>query len=258
MTKGYTSRPLSFTRRMVIAAIAANKKNAIHCVTKIDVTKARHIIKSHFEATNEKISFTAFIARCFAKTLIEFPEMNSFIKGRKLILLEDITISLMVEREIDDVKTPEPFGVKAAQNKTVRKIHSEIRDAQQNKGSQLGSLQNSTWINLIPVFLIKPFIKVADRNIFMAKKYGKVAITSVGMFSKKASWFIPHGTATVLLTVGTIAQENIEGEPRQLLSLTASFDHEIIDGSPAARFMSRFSEIMEDAGFLKNEIQGAN
>jgi len=37
----------------------------------------------------------------------------------------------------------------------------------------------------------------------MAKTYGKVAVTAVGMFSKEAVWFIPHGSATILLTVGS-------------------------------------------------------
>ncbi len=63
------------------------------------------------------------------------------------------------------------------------------------------------------------------------------------MFSKEPFWFIPHGSATVMLTIGSISQKVIEvdGEfvSREHLSLTASFDHNIVDGAPAARFMEK-------------------
>jgi len=77
----------------------------------------------------------------------------------------------------------------------------------------------------------------------MSKSYGKVAVTSVGMYSKEAVWFIPHGSATVLLTVGSIGNKvvEIDGQfiSREHLRLTASFDHNIVDGAPASRFRYR-------------------
>jgi len=247
--KGYTKQPLGFTRKMVIASIAGNKKNAIHCVTKIDVTRARIFHKEHLNKTGEKLSFTGFIIKCFAQTIEEFPEMNSFIRRNKLVLLEDINISVLVEREIDGKKVPEPLGLKKVQGKSVKQISDEIREAQNNSGNEIGNLTGSTWINLIPGFLLKTFIRIADRNIKMAIRYGKIAVTAVGMFSNSASWFIPHGTATVLLTIGSITKENFLSEDgsvesKEMLHLTASFDHEIIDGAPAARFMARFEEIL--------------
>lgn len=78
----------------------------------------------------------------------------------------------------------------------------------------------------------------------MAKRYEKVAVTAVGMFSKEAVWFIPHGSASVLISVGSIINKIIEVEgnyvSREHLCLTASFDHDIIDGSPAMRFLNQF------------------
>lgn len=256
--KGYKSIPLSTARKMLIAAVNCNKKNAIHCVTEIDISKPRETINIHFEKTGEKISFTAYIVKSLAKTLQEFPEMNSFLKGSRLIILDDITISVLVEREFQEEKIPEPLAIYSVQSKSVKQIHNEIRTAQKLEGKNLGDLNKFAWIRFIPRFLLKTFVKLADRNITMAKKYGKVAVTAVGMFSKNATWFIPHGTATVMLTVGGISKKPIEENGsllnREFLSVTASFDHEIIDGAPAARFMTRFTEIMETADFLKIEI----
>lgn len=253
--KGYRSVPLGFTRRMVIASISGNKKNAIHCIAEIDVSRPRALRKEYFENTGEKLSFTAYIVKCFAETLIDFPEMNAFIRGNKLVILDDITISVLVEREIDGEKVPEPIGIQKVQDKTVKQIHDEIRAAQKNKGNQLGNLSGMTWVNYIPGFLLKAFIKIADRNIKMAKKYGKIAVTAVGMFSDSAVWFVPHGTATVMLTVGSINRKNIREDdgtitPREFLCITGSFDHEIVDGAPAARFMNKFEKILKSGDLM--------
>ena len=254
--KGYKSVPLSFTRQMVIASVKANKKNAIHFMTEIDVSKPRALRDEYFQTHGIKLSFTGYIVKCFAETIKEFPEMNSFISGKRLILLDDIRVSVLVEREIDGVKVPEPLAIKQVQNKSVRQIHDEIKAAQQNTKNELGSLTGSTWIKLIPTFLIGLFIKLAERNIKMAIRYGKVAVTAIGMNASSATWAIPHGTATVLLTIGSINKKNVIADDGQVikkeyLCVTGSFDHEIVDGSPAARFMKRFEEILITGEFMK-------
>ena len=97
---------------------------------------------------------------------------------------------------------PEPIGIKQAQDKSYLQIHKEIREAKNQQTDKLGSLSGQTWIRLIPIFLLRLFIRIADKNIHMAKKYGKIAVTAVGMYSKEPIWFIPLGAATVLITVG--------------------------------------------------------
>ena len=254
--KGYKSVPLSFNRRAVIASATVSKnKNAIHCFTEVDITEPRDLIKKHFEKTGEKLSLTAYIVTCLSAVLKDFPQFNSFIKGRNLILLDDITISVLIEREIDSEKVPEPVGIKQAQNKTYFQVNNEIRDAQKKQTDKLGSLSGQSWIRFIPGFLFRLFIRLADKNIHMAKKYGKIAVTAVGMYSREPIWFIPHGTATVLITVGSINNKVIDFNDqymsREHLCLTASFDHDIVDGAPAARFMNQFSEIIKSGQLIK-------
>lgn len=253
-TKGFTSVPLTFSRKMVIASVNANVKSAIHCITEIDVTEVRERIRTIHEEGGPKFSFTAYLVKCLSTTLKGHPGMNSFLRGRRLVLLEDVTVSVLVERDLGSELVPEPLAIRAAQNKSLLQIHHEIREAQQNEGSELGNLTGTTWIRIVPSFLLNLFVKVAERNIAMAKKYGKVAVTAVGMFSKSATWFIPHGTATVLLTVGGISTKpvwrNDRFEPREMLHITASFDHRIVDGAPAARFMKQYSELVESGAEL--------
>lgn len=240
---GYKKIPLSFGRRMVAASASVTKdKNAIHCISEVDITKPRDLIKKHFEKTGEKLSLTAYIVACLSNVIKDYPQYNSFIKGKKLILLDDITISVLIEREIDGGKVPEPIGIQKAQYKTYLQMHKEIREAKNQQTDKLGSLSGKIWINLIPIFFLRLMIRMADKNIYMAKKYGKIAVTAIGMYCKEPIWCIPHGSATVLLTIGSIDKKVIELDnqfvSREHLCLSVSFDHDIIDGAPASRFMN--------------------
>ncbi len=255
---GYKRLPLSINRQAVIASASVTReKNAIHFFTEVDITEPRRLIKAHFERTGEKLSLTAYIVTCLAQVIKEHPGLNSFIKGKKLIVLDDVTISVLIERDIIGEKVPEPVGINQAQTKTLRQIHNEIREAKSQQSDKLGSLSNQTWIRLIPNFLLKTFIRVADQNIHMADVYGKVAVTSIGMFSKEAIWCIPHGSATVLVTIGSISRKVVEIEgcffSREHLCLTVSFDHNIVDGAPAARFMNQFIETIKSGNLLQVE-----
>jgi pyruvate/2-oxoglutarate dehydrogenase complex dihydrolipoamide acyltransferase (E2) component len=256
--KGYKSIPLSFNRQMVIASASVTKeKNTIHSFTEVDITIPRRLMKEHFERTGEKLSLTAYIVTCLAQVIKQHPQLNSFIKRKKLIILDDVVISVLIEREIAGEKVPEPIGIKKAQEKSFKQIHNEIREAKNKRSDKLGNLSGKTWIRFIPKFLIKTFIRIADKNIHMAKSYGKVAVTAVGMFSKEAVWFIPHGSSTVLITVGSISKKVVEIEGqydlREHLCLTVSFDHDIVDGAPAARFMNDFVKIIKSGKLLQLE-----
>jgi pyruvate/2-oxoglutarate dehydrogenase complex dihydrolipoamide acyltransferase (E2) component len=90
----------------------------------------------------------------------------------------------------------------------------------------------------------------------MAKRYGKVAVTAVGMFIRGEVWFILHCSATVLITLGSINQKVIEKDgkfvTREHLCITASFDHNIVGGASVARFMDQLTEkIKNGVGYAR-------
>lgn len=253
--RGYTSRPVSFNRKAVIAsASVTRRRNTIHCITEIDITVIRNLLKEHFEKTGEKLSLTAYLVTCLARTLKDHPNLNSFLKGHRQILLHGCTVSVLIERESEGELVPEPLAIHNAGEKSYRQINDEIRAAQQLPPSKLGSLTGNFWFRLIPSFLLRTFITLADRNISMAKRYGKVAVTAVGMHGNSTSWFIPHGSATVLVTVGSICEKKewTDGaeQVHEYLCITASFDHNIVDGAPAARFVKQFSELIKEGSLL--------
>lgn len=260
--QAYRVLPFTINRRMVAAsASVAREQNNIQGLIEVDISEPRRLIREHRQRTGERLSLTAYVTTCLAQAIAEHPNLNAFRKGGNLILLDDLTLSVMVEREIDGEMVPEPFGIRAAQTKTYRQIHDEIRAAQAHRGDGLGGLSGMTWLRFIPSFLLRTFIRLASRSIRMMEKYGTISITAFGMFGdqNQAAWGIPLvGGATVAVAVGGIVQRPCVSdgqlETREHLCLTVTFNHDIVDGAPAARFLKRFSELLKDGELLRDEI----
>jgi pyruvate/2-oxoglutarate dehydrogenase complex dihydrolipoamide acyltransferase (E2) component len=64
-----------------------------------------------------------------------------------------------------------------------------------------------------------------------------------------SGWGITPTPQSLGLVVGGIASKPavVEGriEPREILNLTVTFDHDIVDGAPATRFTRRLVELIE-------------
>jgi pyruvate/2-oxoglutarate dehydrogenase complex dihydrolipoamide acyltransferase (E2) component len=90
---------------------------------------------------------------------------------------------------------------------------------------------------------------------------GTTLVTAVGMFGAGTGWAVGIlPLHTLGLTVGGITTRPglVDGrlEPREHLALTASFDHDLVDGAPAARFARRLRELIESAEALA-ELRGS-
>lgn len=76
-----------------------------------------------------------------------------------------------------------------------------------------------------------------------------MTISAVGMVGKGAGWGIPPSSPSICwITVGGIGrkQEDVDGESAsEYLNLTVSFDHNMMDAAPAARFTERLKELIE-------------
>jgi pyruvate/2-oxoglutarate dehydrogenase complex dihydrolipoamide acyltransferase (E2) component len=89
---------------------------------------------------------------------------------------------------------------------------------------------------------------------------GTVGVTAVGMFGEGHSgWGIFPTNQVLGLVVGSIAWKPVvvsgRIEPREVLHLTMVFDHEVIDGAPAARFARRLVELVESGYGLEPEAR---
>jgi pyruvate/2-oxoglutarate dehydrogenase complex dihydrolipoamide acyltransferase (E2) component len=226
-------------------------KQMIHGLFEVDVTRARTALREYKARTGETLSFTAFLAACLAKAVDEHKAVQAFRKGgKRLILFTDVDISTRVEHEVAGKKYVVPYIIRAANRKSVREIHNEIRAA------QAADVRHAlTRFQLLPVALYRPFalaiVALGRMRPHLWKSLmGTVGLTSVGMFGSGAGWGIPASSPTALmLTVGGIGEKQtmVDGRPlvREYLSLTMSVDHDLVDGAPAARFTQRLKELIE-------------
>lgn len=260
---GYRVEPFGFNRQMVTASAAVSKeKDTIHLITDVDVTESRKLINNYLEETKERLSLTGYVVSCLARTMAEFPQFNSFRKGNKLLILDDLTVNVLFEREIDGENVPEAVGIQKTNRKTFRQINDELRSVQKKPVEHLGSGSGAAWVHFIPHFLLKMFVRLASKNIAMQKRYGVVGVTAVGMFGAGSMWLIPLTAATVTVAIGSISKkpvivdENLQ--EHEFLCLTVSFDHDIVDGAPAARFTRRFSEILSSGKEISELLSDAS
>jgi pyruvate/2-oxoglutarate dehydrogenase complex dihydrolipoamide acyltransferase (E2) component len=86
---------------------------------------------------------------------------------------------------------------------------------------------------------------------------GTVGVTAVGMFARGGGFAIAPLTLMPLqVVVGGVSKRPsvVHGmiEVRDVLDLTVTVDHNVVDGAPAARFGAELREIIETAAVLRH------
>ncbi|WP_254279532.1 2-oxo acid dehydrogenase subunit E2 [Haloarcula marina] len=233
----------------------AGRRSNVHGLLEVDVTEARRRIEAIEAETGESLSFTAFLVCCLARALEEHPHLNAYRDWRgRVHVFEAVDVNVLVETTVRGERMGVPHVIRGANERSVRSIHDEIRAAQAARDPA----------NLSPLaelgFRLPGFVRrlvwrlpqwFPERWKAMA---GTVAVTSVGMFGGGGGWVISPTNYTLQLTVGGISEQPrvVDGElrARELLDLTVTFDHDVVDGAPGTRFVKRLREHIEAADGL--------
>ena len=240
----------------------AHRKHMIHGLLEADVTNARHRIREHKARTGETLSFTAFIATCLAKAVDEDKSMHAYRRGKKkLIVFDEVDVNTMVERQVGGRVMGTPNVIRAANKKSLRQIHDEIRAAQGGAVEDTRGMEWFRWAPLVarlPIWVRTLAWRVMQRNPNTLKRMaGTVGLTAVGMFGRGSGWGITIPFLTLNVVLGGITEKPAivggRAEPREFLCLTISVDHDIVDGAPATRFVNRFRELIESSYGLVEE-----
>jgi pyruvate/2-oxoglutarate dehydrogenase complex dihydrolipoamide acyltransferase (E2) component len=245
-------------RRMMAAILdLSSGKHRMYALLEVDVTLARQVIDDYKARTGELLSFTGYLIFCLARAIDEDRAVQAYRKGRKqLVLFDDVNVGMMIEQKLGEKRVLTGHVISGANHKTYREIHQEIRSVQSNQASP--SAETFSWFTsaiLLPwplSRLFKVLVRmVVSRNPNMVTSInGTVGITSVGMFGEgHGGWGISAGSHVLDLVVGSTIWKPavVDGriEPREILCLTVMFDHDVIDGAPAARFTRRLVELIE-------------
>jgi pyruvate/2-oxoglutarate dehydrogenase complex dihydrolipoamide acyltransferase (E2) component len=250
--------PYPKSRRFMEEAIrSTHHKPMMHGLLEVDVTEARAYIRDVKARTGESPSFTAFIVGCLGRAVDEHKFVHALRKGRRhLILFADVDVLTWIEREIAGQAFVVPCIVGAANRKTFREIHDDIRAAQVQDVAKI-DIGGAKASQLLPAWLFRPYFSFVTRigkwfPMEWKKRWGTVTLSAVGMEGSGSGWGIPPSSPSICwITVGGIGEKRAEVDggiaTREYLSLTVSVDHNMVDGAPAARFTERLKELIENA-----------
>jgi pyruvate dehydrogenase E2 component (dihydrolipoamide acetyltransferase) len=222
--------PLTPAQRVTAQRLAANAQAAPH-VTLFTEADATHLVAAREQLSaelNEKVSYSAlFIAIC-ARALKEHPHVNASWAAQLpdrpdqpgVVWHSAIHIGIAVD-------TPEGLLVPVLRDagaKSLAQIHRESADlvARALSGQlQPDELRGSTFtITNLGMFEVDGFTPILNLP--------EAAILGIGRLAKKPA----------VLEDGSIAA-------RTLLTLSLTFDHRVMDGAPAARFLQRVKQLVE-------------
>lgn len=249
--------PLPKLRRVLAVMYhSVQKAHKIRGLIEVDVTDARRYLRDEKARVGEPLSFTAFIIKCLAQAVDENMSLNACRKGAKhLMLFRDVDVATAIERDMQGRKQPIVYIIRGANRKGVREISREIRATQVAPVVVTwAGFQTERWLSRLPMFVIRGawavFWWLRGRSPRMQKRYGgTVGLTAIGMFGIGGGWAISLDYHTLDVAVGGIAEKpgvvNGHVAIRDYLCLTLSFDHDVIDGAPATRFVSRLCELIE-------------
>jgi pyruvate/2-oxoglutarate dehydrogenase complex dihydrolipoamide acyltransferase (E2) component len=214
----------------------------------MDVPEVRRALRLR-EAVGEDVSFTAVVMHAVARAVDEDRIMHAYRRRNQLILFDDVDVNTQIEVVTAGQKIVKPLLVRAANRKSIEELTREIRAGQAPEPGSARRYHATLALLSVP----RPLLSLAWRAVMSNPTWfkrlgGTVGLSSVGMFGAAGGWGIPIAPATLMITVGGIATKpryvNGNLEPRELLDITISVDHAIVDGATAARFARRLTELM--------------
>ncbi|SER88016.1 2-oxo acid dehydrogenase subunit E2 [Natrinema salaciae] len=235
----------------------AGQRSNVHGLVEIDVTEARQRLQTIEAETGESLSFTAFVVSCLARSIDDHPRVNAYRDWRgRVHVFDDVDVNVLIETTVQGERMGVPHVLRGANHRSVRSIHDEIRTAQESpdptelpRMGQLalrlpGVVRRLVW--RLPQWFPRRWKTMA----------GTVAVTSVGMFGQGGGWAVAPTNYTLQLTIGGISRKPRMSDgavtTRAVLDLTVTFDHDVVDGAPAARFVQRLRELIENAHGLRS------
>lgn len=257
---GYQIRRFPPLRQLIIdSGRVAHRKHVVHCLIEVDVTRARQLVRAHKEKTGESISFTAFVIACVGRAVEANDTVHAYRNWRnQLVVFDDVDVLTYVEIEVEGERFPLAHVLRAANRRTCRELHDEIRAVQAHpeQSPNARRSRSARWFLLVPRLLRDVIYRVIGGSPHAWRKaVGTVYLTAVGMFGKGGGWGIAFSAHTLGITVGGISEKPlvVDGrvEIRECLSLTAGFDHDIVDGAPAARFIEALRSLLESGHGLE-------
>ena len=218
--------PMAGVRQIIAKRMADSVRTTaqVTLTTEVDATELVKLRKESQEWTGLSPSYNDLLVMIVAKALMEHPHLNARLVGNGIQLISAINIGLAVHTERGLLVPVIKDADKKNLIQIVRELHELVERAQAGKS--------------IP----------EDLN------GGTFTLTNLGMYDIDAFTPIIDLPECAILGVGRIAARPVvyEGkiDVRQMMYLSLSFDHRIVDGAPAAKFLQRIKQLIEKPHIL--------
>ncbi len=218
-------------RRMIADHMVKSVHTSPHVVSFSDVdmtavVKHREALKGTFRAEEGiNITYTSYFIYVVARALKEFPYINASVDGYNVILRKQINIGFAVELPDGGLIVPVIKGVDALNLTGIARGLHDLAEKARNG-------------------------KLDPEDV----SGGTFTITNVGVFGNISGAPIINQPQVAILGTGAIQKRPVVIETetgdtigiRSMMIKSLSYDHRIIDGAMAGRFMARVAQLLEN------------
>ncbi len=218
--------PMTPMRQKIAEHMVMSKHTSAHVYTLVEVemtrvVAARERFKQEFEQRNGiKLTYTPFFVRATVEAIKELPIINSSLDGNNIIYKRDVNIGIAVALE-NGLIVP---VVKRADEKNFLGVARAVQDLADRARSKRLSVEDV--------------------------QGGTFTITNPGSFGGLFGLPIINQPQVAILGVGAIEKRPVVRDDaiaiRHMVYLSISYDHRVIDGAVAERFMGKIKHILEN------------
>ncbi|HWW95226.1 MAG TPA: dihydrolipoamide acetyltransferase family protein, partial [Vicinamibacteria bacterium] len=218
--------PMSPIRRKTAEHMIASKRTSAHVTTvfEIDMTRADQLRRKHRESYEErsgvKLTYMPFILKATVDALKAFPVVNASIEGDNILYRKDINIGVAVALDwglivpvIHNADEKNILGLARAVNDLAERARSKRLKVEEVQG-------------------------------------GTFTITNPGVFGSLFGTPIINQPQVAILGVGTIEKRPVVRDDaiaiRTMAYFALSFDHRLVDGAEADRFMAHVKRGLQE------------
>jgi pyruvate dehydrogenase E2 component (dihydrolipoamide acetyltransferase) len=223
----YRDEPASEMRRTIAKRLVTSLGPVPHFFlsTEIEMDRAAEMRKAINELDPQlKISINDVIIKVAAAALIQNPQVNASFQDKVVRYYEHADIGVAVAIE-EGLITP---IVRAADQKSLGAIAAEVRDLAERARNRK----------------LKP-------DEYLGASF---SVSNLGMFGIDEFTAIINPPEAAILAVGAMSAKpvvrNNEVVIRQMMRVTMSCDHRVVDGATGAKFLQTFKKILENPLFL--------
>ncbi len=223
--------PMDKIRRLTAEHMVLAKRVTphVHSFIEIDFTaidRIRAANKARWEQQGVRVSYTAFVAWAVSRLLREYPMINSAVSGNNVIYRGNVNLGIAVDLNpgliVPVVHDADHLGLVGIANKIID-LATRARERKLLPEEIQGATFSITNPGVLGTLVGMPIIPK-----------GTSAILGLGAIEKRV----------VVLPDPVTGQDLMAIRKRSYFSL--GYDHRIVDGADAARFLSALKEMLED------------